>query len=79
MSVSLDIYMFYGENDDFPDSQHCNWKYFDFACLAVMKNDTVHALGLNEFILDQHRSIRLCSSETVIKIQQLASHHFPEK
>lgn len=50
-----------------------------FPWLEVMKNDTVHALGLSEFILERRRSIRLCSWETVIKIKQPASNHCPEK
>lgn len=50
-----------------------------FWLLEVAKNDTVHALNLNEFILDHQKSIRLCNLETVIKMQQLASNHFPGK
>lgn len=50
-----------------------------FPWLEVMKNDTVHALGLSEFILERRRSIRLCSWETVIKIKQPASNHCPKK
>lgn len=44
-----------------------------------MKNDTARALAVIEFILDHLRSIRLGRWETVIKIQQLAGNHFPEK
>lgn len=75
--TSLNFPLIHRGQDDFPDSKAGN--ILIFAWLEVMKNDTVHALGLSEFIVERHRSIRLCSLETVIKIKQLASNHCPKK